>query len=107
MQAITSSIVTGIADVVAQRLASSGGASKTIYNWRRTVAMALFGLIWAGPSNHFWQQWLERFVKKEQETSGGLMRVLKKVAMDQLVYGPIANLVFMTLTSKVCFSFMY
>ena len=43
-------MLAGLSDIIAQKL-----AAKAPVNWRRTAAMAAFGGIWSGPSNHFWQ----------------------------------------------------
>lgn len=50
VQAITAAVLAGLSDIIAQKL-----AAKAPVNWRRTAAMAAFGGIWSGPSNHFWQ----------------------------------------------------
>jgi len=43
--------------------------SKGPINWRRTLAIAAFGFVWAGPSAHYWQAWLQKtFPKKDDKT---------------------------------------
>ena len=52
---------------MAQRLTTSAPI-----NWRRTLTIALYGLVWSGPSNHFWQHTLERIFPPSK--SDGLRR---------------------------------
>lgn len=61
-QAITAGVLSGISDLLAQRLASSGPV-----NLRRTLAVALWGLLWSGPTSHFWQQALERLFPNKRD----------------------------------------
>ena len=92
-KALTAALLAGLADVIAQRLVSSRSA----LNWRRTLSIALYGLLWGGPSNHYWQQVLERIFPKR----GDPLRAVKKVALDQLTYGPLNNILFMTYIAAV------
>ena len=50
VQAITAAVLAGLSDLIAQKL-----AAKAPVNWRRTAAMAAFGGVYSGPSNHLWQ----------------------------------------------------
>eukprot|EP00884_Botryococcus_braunii_P013261 jgi/Botrbrau1/21936/Bobra.0249s0059.1 len=81
-KAITAASLFGTSDIVAQLLTRSSS-----YNWRRTVAIALYGLIWSGPAGHFWQQLVERVFgpKKDPQT------LVKKVLLDSVVWSPFAN----------------
>mmetsp|Transcript_5563 Transcript_5563/g.15941 ORF Transcript_5563/g.15941 Transcript_5563/m.15941 type:complete len:187 (+) Transcript_5563:226-786(+) len=84
-KAVTAGCLSGASDILAQTLTSKGPI-----NWRRTLAIAAFGFVWAGPSAHYWQAWLQKtFPKKDDKT------LIKKVAVDQLTYGPICNLALM------------
>lgn len=56
-QAITAGVLAGVSDLLAQRLS---GTSSSGTNWRRTLAIALYGVVWSGPAGHYWQQVLER-----------------------------------------------
>ena len=53
-QAVTAAVLIAASDLLAQRLTSAAPT-----NWRRTLSMALYGFLWAGPSSHFWQHILE------------------------------------------------
>ncbi len=57
VQAITSGSLAALSDITAQKLVSNAPL-----NWRRTLAMALFGLIWSGPSNHYWQKFTNQLM---------------------------------------------
>jgi hypothetical protein len=70
---LTSAFIAGLSDVIAQRLISGG-----YKNWRRTLALAIYGFLWNGPSAHFWQSFMENLFRG----SSGLQTVLKKVGMQ-------------------------
>jgi len=91
-KALTAAGMAGASDLLAQRL-----ASKAPINWRRTLAMALFGLVWSGPSSHWWFGFLERFFGRRRE----LGTVAEKVAADQLLYGPLCNILAISYISLV------
>lgn len=86
-KAITSGCIAALSDVIAQRLAGSPR-----HNWLRTLQLALFGLVWSGPSAHFWQKLLERIFQGKNSAE----IVLKKVMIDQLTYGPVCNVLLMS-----------
>lgn len=92
-KSITAAIIAALADIIAQRLSSK----RDRLHWRRTIAIAIYGLIWGGPSNHFWQYILEHIFSNKDDP----LRAMKKVALDQLTYGPLNNIMFMTYISKV------
>ncbi len=87
-KAVTAACIQGCSDLVAQKMLAPSGR----LNLQRTGLMALFGLAWAGPGLHYWQQALERAFKGKPQTLG---LVLKKSALDQSCYGPVANLAIM------------
>lgn len=91
-KAVTAACISGISDVIAQRIGSNAPL-----NWRRTLAMALFGLVWSGPSNHYWQQLMERTFKGQKSSA----TIVEKVALDQLLYGPVCNVLMMSYISMV------
>ena len=57
MQALTAASLAALSDVLAQLLTSPK------YQWRRTAAFALYGLLWSGPANHCWQALLQKIFK--------------------------------------------
>ena len=63
LQAITAGVLAGVSDLLAQRLSSRG----TPANWRRTLSIALYGFLWAGPASHYWQQALERLFPNRKD----------------------------------------
>lgn len=58
-------MLAGLSDVLAQSL--GGGARGAPLNYRRTAAVALWGLVWAGPSSHYWQAALERLFPNKRD----------------------------------------
>lgn len=60
-KALTAAVIAGTSDVIAQR-ALNGRHT----NMRRTLAVAIYGLLWNGPSAHYWQKFME--VRKLGET---------------------------------------
>ncbi|KAG7671539.1 putative Peroxisomal membrane protein PMP22 [Nannochloris sp. 'desiccata'] len=93
-KAVTASLIAIASDLIAQRL---GGSSRARVNWRRTLSIALYGLIWTGPSNHYWQLFLERLFPDKKDP----LRPAKKVALDQLTCGPLNNIMFMIYISMI------
>lgn len=43
--------------------------SKNAFNLRRTLAIGAFGLLWSGPSAHYWQAWLQKRFPKQDDAS--------------------------------------
>lgn len=91
-QALTAATLSALADLVSQRIVGQGPI-----RWRRTVLLALYGLVWSGPAAHYWQGYLERLFPNKDDP----LRLLKKVAVDQLVYAPIQTTVVLTYLAKV------
>lgn len=91
-KAITSACIAGLSDVIAQNIISGG-----YKNWRRTLAIAVYGLVWNGPSAHYWQKFIEWLFKGKSD----LNTVLKKVVFDQCTYGPVCNVLFMSFATLV------
>lgn len=92
MQALTSATIAGLSDLVAQRLVGHGS-----YKYKRTAAMAAFGLLWGGPSLHYWQ----RFMEKMFHGKKNLSTTAQKVLVDQVTYGPINNIMMMSYIALV------
>jgi len=90
-KALTSACIAGVSDVVAQKITGRK------YDFRRTIKLALYGLLWSGPVVHYWQNFLQRLFQGKAD----LNTAVKKVVLDQLTIGPILNLAFMTYTSVV------
>jgi hypothetical protein len=100
IQALTAATLAALSDILAQRL-TSRKASRL--NWRRTLAISLFGFLWTGPSNHFWQLLLESIFPSTQAQDSDKIswRPAKKVLLDQLTYGPLNNILFMMFMAKL------
>lgn len=61
-KALTSAVIAGCSDVLAQGLISGRYS-----NWRRTLALAAFGLVWSGPSAHYWEMFMEWLFSGESD----------------------------------------
>ncbi len=71
------------------------GRCQRKYNRRELLKYLLFGLLWVGPSSHFWQNALERLIpRRPRETRGSW--ALRKMLCDQLCFGPVGNVVFIS-----------
>lgn len=81
-----------MSDLVAQWLVGHGA-----YRYKRTAAMAGFGLLWGGPSMHFWQ----RFMEKKFHGKKNLSTTAQKVLVDQVTYGPVNNIMMMSYIALV------
>lgn len=91
-KAITSGTLAALSDITAQKLASNAPL-----NWRRTLALALFGFVWSGPSNHYWQLFTNQLFKGKKDAAS----VAQKVLIDNLVYSPVFNLLVMAYIGTV------
>ncbi|EFJ42510.1 hypothetical protein VOLCADRAFT_107206 [Volvox carteri f. nagariensis] len=89
---ITSACVAGLSDVVAQLIIS--GHYKSV---KRTLAVACFGALYTGPSAHYWQKFMEQLFSGRKD----FKTVLQKVLVDQLTYGPVCNVLFMSFATLV------
>lgn len=93
-KSITAGTLAGLSDLLAQRI--SGSAAGGV-NWRRTLAIALYGAVWAGPASHYWQQILEKLFPNKKDP----LRSVKKTLLDQLTFGPWCNALFMSYMALV------
>ena len=91
-KALTAAAVQGGSDVLAQLLTRRGpGAALDL---RKALKMAAFGLLWGGPSIHYWQRFMEEVAFRGARPGFGT--VLVKTVLDQATYGPVQNLAFMS-----------
>ena len=91
-KALTAAAVQGGSDVLAQLLTRCGpGAALDL---RKALKMAAFGLLWGGPSIHYWQRFMEEVAFRGARPGFGT--VLVKTVLDQATYGPVQNLAFMS-----------
>ncbi|GER32156.1 peroxisomal membrane 22 kDa family protein [Striga asiatica] len=106
-QVISSGVIWGFGDVVAQVVTQSttrAHHSKTHdadnelkINWRRVASTTLFGLGFIGPVGHFWYEGLDRIIRVRLKLRPNSFRfVATKVAADGIIFGPIDLLVFFT-----------
>jgi hypothetical protein len=57
---------------------------------RASLAVQLYGLLVGAPAAHHWQATLERVFPNRADP----LRAVKKVLLDQVSYGPVANLTY-------------
>mmetsp|Transcript_71212 Transcript_71212/g.225089 ORF Transcript_71212/g.225089 Transcript_71212/m.225089 type:complete len:186 (+) Transcript_71212:205-762(+) len=86
-KAVTAACIAALSDVVAAWLVP--GKKQEL---SRTAKMGLFGLLWSGPSMHFWQNFMERTFRGKKDGT----TVIRKTVFDQLTYGPMCNVLFMS-----------
>ena len=85
-KAVTAAAIQGASDVLGQLLTKPRGARLRL---GKTAKMAFFGLVWVGPSIHFWQNFMEGVAFRGAPP--GTPTVLRKTVFDQLTYGPVQN----------------
>ncbi|XP_058773388.1 uncharacterized protein LOC131647512 [Vicia villosa] len=85
-KSITSSLIYTAADFTSQMITLPSYAS---YDFKRTSRMAMYGLLFLGPSQHMWFNFLSKILPKRDVNT-----TLKKIFMGQAVFGPISNTVF-------------
>ncbi|KAG6598128.1 SYM1 protein [Phytophthora cinnamomi] len=98
---VTSAVLFGIGDRVAQRIERSESAGDNgdpnsddpddRHGLHRTARMMLWGGVLFAPVGHAWYNFLERAVRGK-----GAAAVAKKIAADQLVFSPPLSLAFFT-----------
>lgn len=67
----------------------------------RVFALGGYGIVWSGPSMHFFQRWLEAFTSRAGLGGTGLQTVLVKTLIDQLTYGPACSVTFLAWMHRV------
>ena len=116
-KAVTSGCITALSNYISQRMQRRNASNRSdscssndsgreggkrsgsfqegkIIRWNNVVKFLLFGLVWAGPSCHYWQNALEKIVPRRMRESKGSWAI-RKTVVDQLAYGPVANAVFL------------
>eukprot|EP01024_Parvocaulis_polyphysoides_P055444 TRINITY_DN567_c2_g3_i1.p2 TRINITY_DN567_c2_g3~~TRINITY_DN567_c2_g3_i1.p2 ORF type:complete len:216 (+),score=13.43 TRINITY_DN567_c2_g3_i1:22-669(+) len=80
----TAGVTMALGEAIAQYL-----GHKRMPDLNRCATMALFGILWSGPSNHYWNLTLEKLLKNQKP---GAVTLTTKVILDQLIYGPLCNI---------------
>lgn len=84
-KAVTSLIGFALGDLLAQKFLGDGGDVDV----KRLLRMASFGLLFHGPSGHYFYGALDRVI-----VGKGVAQVVSKVAIDQVLWAPIFTSVF-------------
>ncbi|KAI8972040.1 sym-1 [Mycotypha africana] len=90
IQSLTTAILFGAGDVIAQQLVEQQGWRK--HDHFRTLRMGIFGGIFAGPVLSNWY----RFVENKVNINQPFQRLATKVALDQFVFAPFFIAAFFT-----------
>uniref|UniRef100_A0A1J3F8U1 PXMP2/4 family protein 4 n=2 Tax=Noccaea caerulescens TaxID=107243 RepID=A0A1J3F8U1_NOCCA len=88
---VTSSLIYIAADLSSQTIAKNSWES---YDLVRTARMAGYGLVVLGPTLHYWFNFMSRLLPKQD-----LITTFKKMAMGQIIYGPIMMVIFFSLNA--------
>ncbi|KAL3634143.1 hypothetical protein CASFOL_021197 [Castilleja foliolosa] len=82
-KSISSAIIYGAADITSQLITMEPNDT---WDSVRTLRMAGFGLIILGPAQHLWFNFVGKVLPKRD-----ILTTFKKIAMGQLVFGPMIN----------------
>ncbi|KAL3668400.1 hypothetical protein V7S43_006488 [Phytophthora oleae] len=90
---VTSAVLFGLGDRIAQRTENSetGNDAEDHHGLKRTVRMMLWGGLVFAPVGHAWYNLLEKAVR-----SKGAASIVKKIAVDQVIFSPPLSLAFFT-----------
>ncbi|KAK8568223.1 hypothetical protein V6N13_106155 [Hibiscus sabdariffa] len=92
-KSVTSSAIYIAADLSSQTISKS---SADPYDLVRMSRMAGYGLLVLGPSLHFWFNLMSKLFPKTD-----LITTFKKMAMGQLIFGPVMTVVFFSLNARL------
>lgn len=102
-KSLTAMAACGLGDCIAQVSSSKAPTLERRFaslDALRTARLALFGLLWTGPSGHVFYGVLDKIFKSQ--SVGRLAAIAGKVGVDQLVYSPICMMVFFTWVNVAC-----
>lgn len=89
-KSVTTSVIFGAADVTAQMITPSSDSFDSI----RALRMAAYGLLFLGPSQHVWFNFISTTFPKQDAIT-----TLKKILMAQVILGPTGTSAFFTYNS--------
>lgn len=92
-KSITSALIYTAADFTSQTMTRS---SSEAYDLIRTCRMAGYGMIIAGPSLHFWFNFVSRLLPKQD-----VIATFKKMFMGQALFGPIMTAAFFSVNAAL------
>ncbi|WOL17648.1 protein SYM1-like isoform X2 [Canna indica] len=90
-KSLTASAIFTAADVASQLITMSPSDS---FDFIRTLRMAGYGVVLSGPSLHFWFNFVSGVLPKRD-----VLTTIKKMALGQVVYGPIMTSVFFSVNA--------
>ncbi|KAL0366260.1 UNVERIFIED_CONTAM: protein sym1 [Sesamum radiatum] len=92
-KSISAAVIYAAADITSQLITLEPNGT---WDSIRTLRMAGFGLIILGPAQHVWFNFVGRLLPKRD-----VITTFKKLAMGQLVYGPMINGVFFSFNAAL------
>ncbi|KAL3638486.1 hypothetical protein CASFOL_017857 [Castilleja foliolosa] len=92
-KSITSAFIYTAADLSSQSIL---GETSDRYDLVRTLRMAGYGMLIIGPTLHYWFNFVSRVYPKRD-----LLSTFKKMALGQVVYGPIVTTVFFSVNAAL------
>ncbi|KAL8487627.1 hypothetical protein ACS0TY_023633 [Phlomoides rotata] len=92
-KSVSSAIIYGAADVTSQVITMEPHDK---WDPARTLRMAGFGLVILGSAQHLWFNYVGRVLPKRD-----VITTFKKLAMGQLMYGPVINSVFFSFNAAL------
>ncbi|XP_071729944.1 uncharacterized protein [Rutidosis leptorrhynchoides] len=92
-KSITSALIYTAADFTSQTMTRS---SSEAYDLIRTCRMAGYGMIIAGPSLHFWFNFVSRLLPKQD-----IIATFKKMFMGQALFGPFMTAAFFSVNAAL------
>lgn len=91
-QALTAGTLFAIGDGVAQHVFEPPTLAKNKHNYHRTLRMAVYGTLVAGPTTFAWYKFLDRVVKVKQPVAA----LVARVGLDQFLFAPAFLAIFLT-----------
>jgi hypothetical protein len=99
-------VLTGLGEAIAQALqrtssspSSPSRAAAWLTSLKRVLQLAGYGALWSGPSNHYFNLFLESLFKNWN--SGAIGTLISKTIVDQLLYGPCCTATFLSWVTLV------
>jgi hypothetical protein len=86
-KSITSSVLTTFSDAICQQLpkGAAGQQTKTNFDYKRSLHVAITGFVWSGPVTHNWYSILEKIVTIKNPIGGLTARII----LDAIIFSPV------------------
>jgi hypothetical protein len=86
-KSVTSSVLTAFSDAICQQLTkgAAGQQTKTKFDYKRSLHVAITGFVWSGPVTHNWYSILEKIVTIKNPVGGLMARII----LDAIIFSPV------------------